>query len=57
MSDIAIAGMVVMGLGCVCVATVATLAICYARTFIGRATKDGVDMRVNTDPPANELGK
>lgn len=50
MSDFAMAGMVVMGLGCVTLGLLGTLAICYARAFMGKATKDNIEVKVNTDP-------
>ena len=54
MSDVVIAGMVVMGLGCVTIGVVAVLAICYARTFIGKATKDSFEAQVNSPPHPEE---
>jgi hypothetical protein len=49
MSELAIAGMVVMALGCVTLGVLGTLAICYARTFIGKATKDDIQVKVGPD--------
>ena len=36
-----------MALGCVTLGVLGTLAIRYARTFIGRATKDSIEAKVN----------
>ncbi|HYH67616.1 MAG TPA: hypothetical protein VD866_23160 [Urbifossiella sp.] len=49
MSEVAIAGMVVMALGCVTLGLLGTLAICYARTFMGKASKDSIEVTVNPD--------